>query len=70
MSQKLSHVLYSTKIMLVFRIVLIIVGLIFVILSPVYGAISTKKFNGLNKILRMGIRRAHREGVARGRRLF
>ena len=50
MSQKLSHVLYSTKIMLVFRIVLIIVGFIFVILSPVYGAISTKKFNGLNKM--------------------
>ena len=49
-SQNLSHVLYSTKIIFVFRLVLIIVGLIFVILSPVYGAISTKKFNGLNKM--------------------
>jgi hypothetical protein len=50
MSHKLSFVLYSTKIILIFRLILIIIGLIFVVLFPLYGLLSFLKFNGKNRM--------------------
>jgi hypothetical protein len=39
-------VLYSTKMIFIFRLILILIGLIFVVLCPLYGNFSFRKFNG------------------------
>ena len=45
-SHRLSFVLYSTKMIFIFRLILILIGLIFVVLCPLYGNFSFRKFNG------------------------
>ena len=49
-SNRLSFVLYSTKFIFLFRLILILVGLAIVVVGLIYTNIASIKFNGLNKM--------------------